>query len=41
MNAVRAMTTMIECMRSYESQSKMIQTIDEITRKAIDEIGKV
>ncbi len=39
-NAVKAMTTMIECMRSYESQSKMIQTIDEITRKAIEEVGK-
>ncbi len=39
-NAVKAMTTMIECMRSYESQTKMIQTIDEITRKAIDEVGK-
>ncbi len=40
-NAVKAMTTMIECMRSYESQAKMIQTIDEITRKAIDEVGKI
>jgi flagellar basal-body rod protein FlgG len=39
-NAVRAMTTMIDCMRSYESQSKMIQAIDDITRKAIEEVGK-
>lgn len=39
-NPVRAMTTMIEAMRSYETHSKMIQTIDDITRKAIDEIGR-
>lgn len=39
-NPVRAMTTMIEAMRSYETHSKMIQTIDDITRKSIDEIGR-
>ncbi|MBI5643127.1 MAG: flagellar basal-body rod protein FlgF [Deltaproteobacteria bacterium] len=40
-NAIRAMTTMIEAMRSYETSTKMIQTMDDITRKAIDEVGKV
>lgn len=39
-NAVRAMTTMIEAMRSYETHSKMIQSIDDMTRKAIEEVGR-
>lgn len=40
-NAVRAMTTMIEASRSYETQTKMIQSIDDMTRKAIEEVGRV
>jgi flagellar basal-body rod protein FlgG len=39
-NAVRAMTTMIEAQRSYETHSKMIQSIDDLTRKSIDEVGR-
>lgn len=39
-NAVKAMTTMIEAMRSYETHSKMIQSIDEQTRKTIEEVGR-
>ncbi|MBI5491373.1 MAG: flagellar basal-body rod protein FlgF [Deltaproteobacteria bacterium] len=38
-NAVRAMTTMIEAMRSYETHTKMIQTLDDMTKKAIEEVG--
>ncbi|MFQ5736249.1 MAG: flagellar basal-body rod protein FlgF [Thermodesulfobacteriota bacterium] len=39
-NAVRAMTTMIEAQRSFEMQTKMIQALDELTKKAIDEVGR-
>lgn len=39
-NAVQAMTTMIEAMRSYETQAKMIQSLDDMTKKAIEEVGK-
>lgn len=39
-NAVKAMTTMIEAMRSYETHSKMIQSIDEETKKTIEEVGR-
>lgn len=39
-NAIRAMTAMIEASRSYETHAKMIQTIDEMTRRSIDEVGK-
>ncbi len=39
-NAVRAMTAMIEASRSYETHAKMIQTIDDMTRRSIDEVGK-
>ncbi|MEK7679782.1 MAG: flagellar hook-basal body complex protein, partial [Deltaproteobacteria bacterium] len=40
MNAVTAMTSMIEAMRSYETQTKMIETIDDMTRKSIEEVGR-
>ncbi len=40
MNAVTAMTSMIEAMRSYETQAKMIETIDDMTRKSIEEVGR-
>ncbi len=39
-NAIRAMTAMIEASRSYETHAKMIQTIDDMTRRSIDEVGK-
>lgn len=39
-NAVKAMTTMIEALRSYETHSKMIQSIDDMTRKAVEEVGR-
>jgi flagellar basal-body rod protein FlgG len=39
-NAVRAMTTMIEALRSYETHAKMIQAIDDMTKKAIEEVGR-
>lgn len=39
-NAIRAMTTMIEAQRSYETQTKMIQSMDEMTKKTIDEVGR-
>ena len=39
-NAVRAMTTMIEAMRSYETNTKLIQSMDDMTRKAIEEVGR-
>lgn len=39
-NAVKAMTTMIEALRSYETHSKMIQSIDDQTRKAVEEVGR-
>ncbi len=40
-NAIRAMTTMIEAQRSYETQTKMIQSMDEMTKKTIEEVGRV
>src|SRR3972149_2689874 len=39
-NAVRAMTTMIEAMRSYETNTKLIQSIDDMNRKAVEEVGR-
>lgn len=39
-NAVRAMTEMIDAMRSYETHAKMVQTMDEMTRKSIEEVGR-
>ncbi|MBI1911730.1 MAG: flagellar basal-body rod protein FlgF [Deltaproteobacteria bacterium] len=39
-NPIRAMTTMIEAMRSYETHTKMIQTLDDMTKKAIEEVGR-
>lgn len=40
-NPVRAMTTMIEALRSYEQHTKMIQTLDDMTKQAISEVGNV
>lgn len=39
-NAVKSMTTMIEVLRSYETHSKMIQSLDDMTKKAIEEVGR-
>ena len=38
-NPVREMATMIEVMRRYETQTKMIQTLDEMTKKAIKDVA--
>jgi flagellar basal body rod protein FlgG len=35
------MTTMIEASRSYETQAKMIQAFDDMTKKAISDVGSV
>jgi len=40
-NPVLEMVGMMENLRAYQTQVKMIQTIDEMTRKAIEEVGKV
>lgn len=40
-NPVKAMTSMIEASRSYETHAKMIQAVDDMTRKAIEEVGRV
>jgi len=38
-DAVRVMTEMIEVLRAYESYQKVIRSVDEITSKAINEVG--
>lgn len=38
-NSAKEMVNLIEIMRRYDSQSKMIQTLDEITKKTINDIG--
>jgi flagellar basal-body rod protein FlgF len=40
-NAIRAMTEMIETMRVYESYQRMIRTIDDANAKSVNEVGKV
>lgn len=40
-NAITAMTTMIEALRSYETHTKMIQSLDDMTKQAIEEVGRV
>ncbi len=40
-SAVKAMTAMIEALRSYETQAKLIQTVDDMTKKSVDEVGRV
>jgi flagellar basal-body rod protein FlgG len=40
-NPVREMVQMIEAIRTYEGQQKMIQTFDEIEKKVIDEVGSL
>jgi flagellar basal-body rod protein FlgF len=38
-NAIRAMTDMIECLRVSESYQKVIRSADEATAKTINEVG--
>ncbi len=40
-NAIGVMTEMIEVMRGYESYQKVMQFVDNITSKAINEVGRV
>lgn len=40
-NAVKMMAEMIDTVRGYESYQKMIQTINEITSKSINEVGRL
>lgn len=39
-NPILEMTRMIEISRSYQSAAKLMQTNDDLTRKAIEELGK-
>ncbi len=38
---VREMAVMMDNLRAYQTQVKMVQTLDEMTRKAIEEVGRV
>jgi len=38
-NAAKEMVNLIEIIRIYDSQGKMIQTLDDIAKKAINDIG--
>ncbi len=38
-NAAKEMVNLIEIIRRYDSQGKMIQTLDDMTKKAINDIG--
>lgn len=40
-NAVQEMTDMMQVMRGYEANQKMLQTQDQVLRKAANELGKV
>jgi flagellar basal-body rod protein FlgF len=40
-DAVTAVTTMVEIARGYESYMRAISRLDEITRRTIDEVGRV
>jgi flagellar basal-body rod protein FlgG len=40
-DAVKSMTEMIEVLRAYESYQKAIQSMDEMTGKAINEVGRL
>jgi flagellar basal-body rod protein FlgG len=39
--AIRVMTEMIEALRGYESYQKIIQSIDDVGSKAINDIGRL
>lgn len=38
-NSAKEMINLIEIMRRYDTQSKMIQTLDDITKKTINDVG--
>lgn len=40
-NAVKAMTDMIETLRGYESYQKVIKSLEDISSKAINDVGSV
>jgi flagellar basal-body rod protein FlgF len=40
-NAVQEMVDMMQVMRAYEANQKMLQTQDQVLRKAANEIGKI
>ncbi|UCF86176.1 MAG: flagellar basal-body rod protein FlgF [Desulfobacteraceae bacterium] len=40
-DAIKVMTEMIEVLRGFESYKKVIQSIDEVTSKAIDKVGGI
>ena len=40
-NAISAMVEMIDTIRGYESYQKIIQSIDNVTGKAINELGRI
>jgi flagellar basal-body rod protein FlgG len=40
-NAIRVMLEMIEVLRGYESYKKVIQSVDDVTSKAINEVGQL
>ncbi len=40
-NAIRVMLEMIEVLRGYESYKKIIQSVDDVTSKAINEVGQL
>ncbi|MCD6293588.1 MAG: flagellar basal-body rod protein FlgF [Deltaproteobacteria bacterium] len=40
-NAIRAMTEMIDISRSYESYQKTIQFLNDATKKSINEVGRL
>lgn len=40
-DAVKAMTEMIETLRGYESYQKVIRSLDDVSQKAINDVGNV
>ena len=40
-DSIKVITEMIEVLRAYESYQKVIQSVDDVTSKAINEVGKV
>jgi len=40
-NTIRVMLEMIEVLRGYESYKKVIQSVDDVTSKAINEVGQL
>ncbi len=40
-DAIRVMTEMIDVLRGYESYQKIIQSIDDVSSKAINDVGRL